>query len=131
MWIGIESPVRCRSTVKPQKKKATFREFSEFHQLALSNDTLELYLKYGGLPYLMHLPKEDPVIFDYLKNIHTTILYRDILSRYEIRDVGFLSNLPFNNFHIFSLMNHFAEINNIFIILKINIKLNINIPKPS
>lgn len=71
----------------------TFKEFAEFHQLPLNSDTLEMYLKYGGLPYLMHLPKEDPVIFDYLKNINTTILYRDILSRYEIRDVGFLSNL--------------------------------------
>jgi hypothetical protein len=71
----------------------TFKEFTVFHKLPKNNETLEMYIKYGGLPYLMHLPKEDLIIFDYLKNINATILYRDILSRYEIRDVGFLSNM--------------------------------------
>lgn len=71
----------------------TFNEFAIFHELPPNMITLEQYIKYGGLPYLMHLPKEDMLIFDYLKNIKTTILYRDILSRYEIRDVGFLTNL--------------------------------------
>ncbi len=71
----------------------TFNEFAIFHDLPPNMVTLEQYIKYGGLPYLMHLPKEDMLIFDYLKNIKTTILYRDILSRYEIRDVGFLTNL--------------------------------------
>lgn len=68
-------------------------EFAEFHKIPNDQTSLDIYMKYGGLPYLMHLPKEDLLIFDYLKNINDTILYRDILSRYEIRDVSFLTNL--------------------------------------
>jgi predicted AAA+ superfamily ATPase len=71
----------------------SFGEFKQFHKLPHSTETLQIYMKYGGMPYLMHLPKEDFLVFDYLKNIYATILYRDILSRYEIRDVGFLTNL--------------------------------------
>jgi len=71
----------------------SFAEFKTFNNLLHNKSSLELYLKYGGMPYLMHLPKEDLLVFDYLKNINSTILYRDILSRYEIRDVAFLTNL--------------------------------------
>jgi uncharacterized protein len=55
--------------------------------------TLNSFLKYGGLPYLMHLPKQDEIIFEYLRNIYSTILFRDVVSRNEIRDVAFLNNL--------------------------------------
>jgi uncharacterized protein len=71
----------------------SLNEFIEFHKLPDERTSLDVYIKYGGLPYLMHLPKEDELIFDYLNNINSTILYRDILSRYQIRDVNFLSNL--------------------------------------
>lgn len=71
----------------------SFTEFCQFHQLALNSDTLNMYLKYGGLPYLIHLPKVDEIIFEYLDNIYATILFRDIISRNEIRDVSFLNNL--------------------------------------
>jgi len=71
----------------------SFDEYKTFNNLPHNKNTLELYFKYGGMPYLIHLPKEDFLVFDYLKNINSTILFRDILSRYEIRDVGFLSNL--------------------------------------
>ncbi len=71
----------------------SFNEFVEFHKLPCDQNSLGMYLKYGGLPYLMYLPKDDQIVFDYLKNINSTILFRDILSRYEIRDVAFLTNL--------------------------------------
>ncbi|HSH20534.1 MAG TPA: ATP-binding protein [Draconibacterium sp.] len=71
----------------------SFTEFCQFHQLARNSETLNLYLKYGGLPYLIHLPKQDEIIFEYLDNIYATILFRDIISRNEIRDVSFLNNL--------------------------------------
>ena len=56
-------------------------------------ESLSLYMKYGGLPYLIHLPKNDEIVFDYLKNIYATILYRDVISRHQIRDTAFLENL--------------------------------------
>lgn len=71
----------------------SFTEFLEFHGFKNNHEALSLYLKYGGLPYLMHLPKNDEVIFDYLKNIYATILYRDVVTRHQIRDTEFLDNL--------------------------------------
>lgn len=71
----------------------SFIEFCQFHKVQPDKTSLNEYLKYGGLPYLIHLPKDDDVIFEYLKNIYDTILFRDVVSRNEIRDVSFLNNL--------------------------------------
>lgn len=71
----------------------SFSEFCLFHQLEANSTALNQFLKYGGLPYLIHLPKKDEIIFEYLDNIYATILFRDIVSRNEIRDVTFLNNL--------------------------------------
>ena len=50
-------------------------------------------MKFGGLPYLRHLPLDDMVIFDYLRNIVDAILLKDIVARYDIRNVNFLQRL--------------------------------------
>lgn len=71
----------------------SYAEFLQFHLLEDSPASLNKYLKYGGLPYLKHLPLEDEVVFEYLKNIYTTIVYRDIVNRYGIRNTGFLEQL--------------------------------------
>lgn len=71
----------------------SFVEFLDFHKLPAKKESLEKYMKYGGLPYLIHLPQNEQVIFEYLKNIYTTILYRDIVQRYAIRNVNFLEQL--------------------------------------
>jgi predicted AAA+ superfamily ATPase len=71
----------------------SYEEFLEFHKLTESSISLEKYLKYGGLPYLKHLPLQDEIVFEYLKNIYTSIVYRDIINRYEIRNVRFLEQL--------------------------------------
>lgn len=71
----------------------SYKEFLHFHNRNNSKESLLFYLKFGGLPYLINLPDDEFVIADYLKNIYTTILYRDIVSRHNIRDVNFLENL--------------------------------------
>jgi hypothetical protein len=70
-----------------------YPEFLEFHKLSDNSESLELFLKYGGLPYLKHLTLEDAVVFEYLKNIYTTIAYRDIINRYSVRNSVFLEQL--------------------------------------
>jgi predicted AAA+ superfamily ATPase len=79
----IEIPVHALS----------YPEFLQFHELEHSADNLLKYLKYGGLPYLIHLDLTDDVVFDYLKNISQSILFRDIVSRFEVRNVDFLVRL--------------------------------------
>lgn len=71
----------------------SYAEFLQFHALSDTDVSLELYMKYGGLPYLKHLPLNDEVVFDYLKNIYNTIVYRDIINRYAVRNTTFLEQL--------------------------------------
>ena len=70
-----------------------YNEFLQFHELRHSSHSIEKYLKYGGLPYLIHLDLIDEVVFDYLKNINQSILYRDVISRFQVRNVDFLERL--------------------------------------
>jgi len=71
----------------------SFNEFCLFHNVKQNQEALLQYIKYGGLPYLMHLPNNEKIRFEYLKNILDTILFRDIIKRHSIRDPRFLINL--------------------------------------
>jgi len=71
----------------------SYSEFLTFHSLEDSDDSLALFMKYGGLPYITNLPLKDDVIFEYLKNIYSTIIYRDVVSRFNLRNTHFLERL--------------------------------------
>jgi hypothetical protein len=70
-----------------------YNEFLQFHKLYHSNESVDKFLKFGGLPYLLHLELLDDVVFDYLRNINQSILFRDVVSRFEVRNVDFLVRL--------------------------------------
>jgi predicted AAA+ superfamily ATPase len=71
----------------------SYTEFLEFHQLEENANSLTKFMKYGGLPFLKNLELTDLIAFEYLKNIFHSIIYRDIIHRYEIRNVPFLEQL--------------------------------------
>lgn len=71
----------------------SYKEFLKFHKLDNSNESLLQYIKYGGLPYLIHLDLTDDIVYDYLRNVYNTILLKDIVAKYNIRNVSFLENL--------------------------------------
>ncbi|MCK4447982.1 MAG: ATP-binding protein [Candidatus Marinimicrobia bacterium] len=71
----------------------SYPEFLYFHKLENNKDSFFKFIKYGGLPYLINLQLEDNIVYDYLKNIYSTILFKDIVARYSIRNVSFLENL--------------------------------------
>ncbi|MEA3464973.1 MAG: ATP-binding protein [Thermodesulfobacteriota bacterium] len=71
----------------------SFAEFMQFHQLDKLQATLLKFLKYGGLPYLIHLELKDEIVFGYLKSIFNTIILKDVVSRHNIRNVNFLERL--------------------------------------
>ncbi|WP_246535436.1 ATP-binding protein [Litoribacter ruber] len=71
----------------------SYVEFLDFHTLEDNGDALEKYLKYGGLPYLKHLELKDAIVFEYLKSVYNTIVYRDVINRYAVRNPGFLEQL--------------------------------------
>jgi hypothetical protein len=45
------------------------------------------------MPHLINLRQEDAIVYEYLRNIHNTIILRDIIERYNIRNVRFLQDL--------------------------------------
>ena len=71
----------------------SYSEFLIFHQLNDSDESLSKFFKYGGLPYLINLELTDEMVFEYLKNIYTTIVYRDVVARYNVRSTNFLERL--------------------------------------
>lgn len=71
----------------------SYSEFLEFYGLTESETSYELYSRYGGLPYLLNLPLEDETVNEYLKSVYSTIVFRDVVSRYKLRNTLFLEKL--------------------------------------
>ncbi|MCC5934695.1 MAG: ATP-binding protein [Balneolales bacterium] len=70
-----------------------FEEFCRFHGLPVEQAALQKFLRFGGLPFLIHLGLEDEIVYDYLRNILDTVVYKDVISRWQIRNVRFLNDL--------------------------------------
>ena len=71
----------------------SYKEFQLFHKIENTQQTLEKYLTFGGLPFLKNLELSEYMIFEYLKNVYSTILLKDVVARENIRNVAFLENL--------------------------------------
>ncbi len=71
----------------------SYKEFLQFHKLEESQQTFVKFIKFGGLPYLHHLELEESTVFEYLKSIYNTIILRDVVARYNIRNISFLERL--------------------------------------
>lgn len=72
----------------------SYREFLEFHGLADSDESLNDYLRIGGLPGLrLYDVKDEIQIRDYLQGVYNTIMMRDVIAREQIRNVPFIENL--------------------------------------
>ena len=71
----------------------SYGEFLTFNQRQDSTESLKLYLTFGGMPYIHNLTMDKNVIFEYLRNVYSTILLKDVVARESIRNVSFLENL--------------------------------------
>lgn len=71
----------------------SYKEFLLFHQLEDNNQSLIKYLRIGGMPYLIHFKGEEQLCFDYLQNLYSTILLKDVIARKQIRNVDFMERL--------------------------------------
>ena len=71
----------------------SYHEFLEFHKMDDTQQSLEKYCRFGGLPFLSNLTMEENVVADYLKSVYSAILFHDIAERYNIRNAMFLENL--------------------------------------
>jgi len=96
----------------------SFSEFCLFHNLSKTNESLLKYFRYGGMPFLRHLPLEDLTVNEYLQSIYSTILLRDIAERYDVRNIHLLKSLSRyvadssgTNFSSLSISNYYKSIN--------------------
>lgn len=71
----------------------SYLEFLNFHNFPNNDESLEKYTHFGGLPYLIHLPMEEPIIMEYIRSVYSTIVLRDVIKRKRIRNTAFLEQL--------------------------------------
>lgn len=71
----------------------SYEEFMLFHQLPDSDDTLALYIQFGGLPGLLKIGLDEQDAREYQKDVYNTVLLKDVIMRNSIRNVPFLENL--------------------------------------
>lgn len=71
----------------------SYEEFLIFHRLEKNKESLFSYIKYGGLPYLVNLRLEDEQVYGYLKTIFNTIILKDVVARFNVRNINLLERL--------------------------------------
>jgi uncharacterized protein len=70
-----------------------YNEFLNFFGLENNVTTLNAYLSMGGMPYLKTIGLEEYAVYEYLRNVYSTILLKDVVAREGIRNIRFLENL--------------------------------------
>ena len=71
----------------------SYMEFLQFHKLSDSDESLEKYMHFGGLPYLINLPLEEQTVMEYIRSVYSTIVLRDVVQRKNVRNTIFLERL--------------------------------------
>ncbi len=71
----------------------TYTEFLSFFELTGSPESFSRYLVQGGMPGLLNLHHSENIVNEYLNGILSTVLLKDVVARYNIRNVTFLENL--------------------------------------
>lgn len=71
----------------------SYNEFLEFHNLSDNDESLSLYIQYGGMPGLARIGLEEDDAREYQIDIYHTVLLKDVIMRNRIRNVPFLENL--------------------------------------
>ncbi len=70
-----------------------YKEFLRFHNLPDSQESVNKYLRFGGMPYLRNIGLEEELAGEYLKTVLETILLKDIVKRFNVRQIDLLERL--------------------------------------
>jgi len=69
-------------------------EYLRFHSLSDNEESLNLYIRTGGLPGLIHYDIHDEhQVLTYINDVYNTVLIKDVILRHHVRNVPFLKNL--------------------------------------
>jgi len=68
-------------------------EFSIFKKENISKQLFLEHLKYGWLPGIFEVKYNDKAIYDYLKWVYNTIVLKDIVKYYNVKNIEFMDSL--------------------------------------
>lgn len=73
----------------------SFKEYLDFNQNnnITTDEHFINYTKYGGLPIISELKKDEATINTYLKDIYNTVIMKDVIERNDIKDIALLHNV--------------------------------------
>lgn len=71
----------------------SFREFRKAREDEDLSASFDAYLKFGGMPFLSHLGYKEAPSREYLEDLYSSIIMKDIVRRHKIRDVDLLARI--------------------------------------
>ena len=71
----------------------SFREFMAVSPECDRESAFDSYLKFGGMPFLSHLGYRESPSRDYLVDLYSSIMLKDIVRRHKVRDADLLSRI--------------------------------------
>lgn len=75
----------------------SYAEFLEVNEAKSSifseRDIFMKYLKFGGMPFLINFNYDEDSSFLYLRDIYNSVILKDVIQRYNIRDVELLERI--------------------------------------
>lgn len=71
----------------------SFREFVEASSEKDTAASFDAYLRFGGMPFLSHLNYSEEPSRDYLRDLYSSILLKDIVRRHKVRDADLLERI--------------------------------------
>ena len=88
----------------------SFKEFLEtlksIQQDVSTREAFQKYVKFGGMPFLCNLAFEEEASLQYLKDIYSSIILKDITQRNKIRDTDLLERVI--SYLIMNVGNNFS-----------------------
>ena len=88
----------------------SFKEFLEtlksIQQDVSTREAFQKYVKFGGMPFLYNLAFEEEASLQYLKDIYSSIILKDITQRNKIRDTDLLERVI--SYLIINVGNNFS-----------------------
>lgn len=71
----------------------SYQEFLVFHDLMDNDESLAMYIQFGGLPGLIRYGLDEQDVREYQMDVYNTVLLKDVIMRNQIRNVPFFENL--------------------------------------
>jgi len=73
----------------------SFKEFLKFRKKTEANkyEEFTLYLKFGGFPVIHNFNLDEEVTFQYINSLYNTIILKDVVGRYNIRNIRLFQDI--------------------------------------